>query len=506
MPHVAAAAPLLFGHALYGGGLLGASIFGVSVASIAATAALSGASYVLQKNAAKKALRGSGGLSPEADKQLVKQALPLARRVYGTALVGGALFFAERSVDKDWIYFGIILADQECDGIEEYRMGEKVVNFDENGAATSLPFFTGTNTYLYKSVRNGTDDQLIDPLLAADFPTLPASFRQRGLATVVFKIWSPLTISNSLRTTLYGNTGQPNPIVKLRGAKVFDPRDPSQSQLDKSTWKWSRTPSLCAADVQVLSRERGGFGSSWDEIDLDALKKAADDDDCPVPRKDGTTEPRYTCDGVINLDGTAPSEQISKILTANAGSRVTSNGKYVFLSGVPRDPVWTLTDNSARGGMNVVLQSTLQDRINIVTCQFVSSDREYQAQEGPELRNAEYITDDGVEMPLSVELLFTNSHTMAQRLCNLYMEDSRLGRRIARRENIEAILLDAADVVNVETSVLSAASGKYIIETISVSDSPLEFEVSLKGYDPAIYNWLPDTQEQDFTIAPVQLS
>jgi hypothetical protein len=61
-------------------------------------------------------------------------------------------------------------------------------------------------------------------------------------------------------------------------------------------------------------------------------------------------------------------------------------------------------------------------------------------------------------------------------------------------------------VVNVETNVLSAAAGKYIIETISVSDSPLEFDVSLKGYDPSIYNWRPDTQEQDFTIAPVQLS
>ena len=499
--------PLIAGHALYGGGLLGflgTSIFGVTtVGAVLATTALSGTSYLLQKAAAKKALRNTG-INAEAEKQIVKQALPLARMIYGTALVGGSLFFAERS--GDWIYYGIILANHGVDGIEEYRMGEKRVLFDTSGAATTLPYFTGSNTYLYASFRPGTDDQTIDPLLAADFPALDSSFRQRGRATVVLKMFFPATITNELRTTLYGTGGQPTPLFKVRGKRVFDPRDPGQSHADPSTWQFRRSPTLCAADFQTLARKLGGGGAAWDEIDIEALKKAANDDDTPVPLKAGGTEPRYTCDGVVSLDGTAYSEVISKILTANAGFRVTSNGKYVFLSGVPRSPVWTLTDDSARGAMQYVAHAPLDRRVNIVKSSFASSEREYQVQEGPVLRNSTFITEDGMEMPLSLEFEFTSSHTMVQRLCSIAMRDSRNGRMIVRRENIEAILLDAADVVNVQTDVIPGMGGVYIMEDIGPSDTPMEFDVSMRGYDPAIYNWTPATDEQDFTIAPTDLS
>lgn len=491
--------PLLFSSL---GAVFSTTVIGsVTVGSLFVTAALSGSSYLLQKNAAKKAQRG---LTNEIDKQIVKQALPFARIILGEALVGGSLFFAERR--GDWIYYGIALMDGQVDGITEIRMSEKVVSFDGAGGATSLPFFDGSTTYLYKSFRDGTEDQSIDPLLAADFPELPPTFRQRGVATIVLKIWLPKTISNELRTTLYGTQGQPTPIMKVRGVKVFDPRDPSQSHIDKSTWKWKRSPSLCAAYMQTLPRNYGGAGSSWDEIDLVALVHAANDDDNPVPRKDGTTEPCWTCDGVVTLDGTAPSEIIQKILTANMGYRVTSNGKYVFLSGVPRSPVWTLNDDSARGSMSIALQAPLDSRVNIVKSQFVSSEREYQAQEGPELRNAAYIAEDGMEMPLSVELLFTNSHTMAQRICSITMKESRIGNRISRRENLNAILLDAADIVNVEAGVFPACNGQYILESISAADTPIEFDVSLRGYNQSVYDWTPSVDEQDFIIAPAQIS
>ena len=498
---------LISGPALFAGisSLMTTSILGITtVGAVLATTALSGTAYLLQKGVAKKAMRGAGGITAEADKQIIKQALPMARIIYGSALVGGSLFFAERR--GDWLYYGIIIANHEIDGIDQYRMGERLVNFDGSGAASSLPYFTGASTYLYRSFRNGSDTQTIDPLLAADFPELPSTFRQRGRATVVLKMYFPLTISNSLRTELYGNSGQPAPIFRVRGAKVYDPRDPSQSSADKATWKWARSPSLCAANMQTLDRKRGGGGATWDEIDIDALKQAATDDDTPVPLKNGGTEPRYTCDGVINLDGTAPSEQISKIMSANAGFRVTSNGKYVFLSGVPRAPVWTLTDNSARGAMHYVAHAPLDRRINIVKASFVSADREYQVQEGPELRNADFITEDGMEMPIPLELEFTNSHTTVQRLCSIAMLDSRNGRSIARRENIETILLDAADVVNVETGVIPGASGQYIMESIGVSETPMEFDVTMRGYDPSIYLWNPATDEQDFVINPTDLS
>lgn len=499
MPPVAAAGAAAY--ASFSAFLATTIVGSITVGSVLATAALSGASYALQRAAAKKASRG---IPSEINKQVVKQALPQARVIYGRALVAGPLFFLERR--GDWLYMGITLANHEIDAVEQVRMGERRVSFDSSGAATSVPYNDGATIYLYRSIRLGSDTQAIDPILAADFPELPASFRQRGRATIVLKMYQPLTIPNDLNRLLYGNAGQPAPLFQVRGKKVYDPRDASQSSADPSTWKWSNSPSLCAADFQTMPRLKGGGGTAWSKIDMDALRKAADDDMQPVPLKNGGTEPRYTCNGVVDLDGTAPSEVIQRILTASLGHRVTSNGKYVFLSGVPRDPVWTLNDHSARGSMTAVLQPALSDVVNVVKTTFVSLDREYQLVEGPELRNAAYIAADGAEMPLSVELPFTTSHATAQRIANYLMEDSRNGKRVARSEDLAALLLDAADVVELETGVIAAAAGRYIVEQVSVADMPLEFQVSLKGYDPGAYLWNPATQEQDFTIAPAQLN
>ena len=85
------------------------------------------------------------------------------------------------------------------------------------------------------------------------------------------------------------------------------------------------------------------------------------------------------------------------------------------------------------------------------------------------------------------------------------MQDSRIGRRVKRRENLHAILFDAADILNLETNVMTAMNGQYMIDQIEVSESPIEFDVSFKGYDPSVYQWNPATDEQDFTIAPASL-
>lgn len=498
MPQVALGAAPIFSAI---SSLLATTIIGsVTVGSVVFTAALSGASYALQRAAAKKAQRG---ITSEINKQVVKQALPQARVVYGRALVAGPLFFIERR--GDWLYYGIVLADHQIDAVEQIRMGERTVTIDGSGAAASVPYNDGTNIRLYASVRLGSSTQAIDPILAADFPELPSTFRQRGKATVVLKMYQPLNINNDLNRTLYGNSGQPAPLFLIRGRRVYDPRDPSQSIGDAATWKWSNSPSLCAADFQTMPRNKGGGGSPWSDVDLVALAKAANDDMQPVPLKNGGAEPRYTCNGVVDLDGTAPAEIISRILTANMGYRVTSNGKFVFLSGTPRDPVWTLNDHSARGSMTAVLQPALSEVINVVKTTFVSLDRQYQLVEGPELRNATFIANDGAEMPLSLELPFTTSHTTAQRLASIMMLDSRIGKRVSRREDMACILLDAADIVEVESGTISAATGRYVLEQVSASDMPLEFEVTLRGYDPAMFLWNPATQEQDFAIAPPDL-
>jgi hypothetical protein len=60
-------------------------------------------------------------------------------------------------------------------------------------------------------------------------------------------------------------------IATIKGFRVFDPRDTSQSLTDKTTWKWSDNAALCLADF--LSSESHGYGKS---VDWASVEDAAD--------------------------------------------------------------------------------------------------------------------------------------------------------------------------------------------------------------------------------------
>lgn len=465
----------------------------VTVGSVLTTIALSGASYLLSSLNAPKGPKSMD----EGQKVVSQQAVPIQRMILGKALVGGPLFFLE--CKPPYLYYGVILASHEIDGLEEFRIGDKIVTLDPAGHAISSNYNDGTNSYVQVSIRTGTASQAIDPILAADFPELPSTFRQQGHATAVVKFWYGSNADNHEK--FWGNQ-TPEPKFLVRGAKVLDPNDPTQSSADPSTWKWSDTAALCQAFW--LTHAKGGK-RPWSKIDIEGLKAAAKADATLVPCKGGAMEKRYTVNGVVTLDQ-EPIDVVQSLLTANLGRLVWRNGKYTILSGVPRTAVWTLNDDSARGALEARYDRPRRELINTMRTRFTAPDREYQVSDGPVLVNSAYLADDGEEHDATIELPFTASHPRAQRIANITLERSRRGRLINRSESIEAIRLSAADVVNFESAFLTMLSGPYELNKAMLSHEALEVEVELEQYDPAIYDWDPETQEQDFSIEPAELA
>ncbi len=498
MPPVIAAVPAAF--AAFSAFTATTIIGSITVGSILTSVALSGASYLAQKLLAPKAQSGASSAVSEISKQTVKQGLPTARIIYGRALVGGALFFIERR--GDWLYYGMALNNGEIDSIEEIRIGNRRVSFDALGAANSSPYVG----YVFRSIRNGTDDQLIDPILDVDFTELPDSFRQRGVASIVLKFYQPIGIADALNVELYGQSRQPTPLLLIKGSKVFDPRDTTQLLADKATWKWSKTPSLCAAHFQTLPAVDGGGGTSWAQIDLGELIEAANADESPVGLKAGGSQKRYTCNGVVALDGTAPDTVVQSLLTANMGQRITSGNIYKFRSGVPREMVWTIDENSCRGDFSFRNGVPRRDKINAVSASFASTEREYQVQETTAIRNLSYISIDDIDLPGAVDLPFTNNAPTAQRIAKILMEKSRVPKTVSRKEDLCAMFFDAGDVINLESEIFPMATGLYEIQEVGQTDNALEYEVTLTGYDPRIYDWNPAVDERDFTLSPAVLN
>lgn len=468
-------------------------IGGLTIGGLASTVALSGASFVLNKALAPK-VRSSG--IDEGQKSTVQQAVPSQRLIYGRALVGGPIFFYE--CKPPYLYIGIVLASHEIDAVEKIYINGKEVLFDGSGAAATVNFVNGTTPYVYRSVRLGTAGQTIDPILTADFSELPATFRQRGHATIVLKCYYGSSADDHEK---YWGSGAPQFLFLVRGMKVYDPREPAQSVSDPSTWAWSDNASLCLAHYLTFSK---GCDRSWDAIDLDALKTAASHDDESITLASGGVEPRYTINGVIDL-ASDPSEVVLNMLSANLGRLVWRSGLYAIYSGVPRDPVWTFNDETARGDMSVRMHRDRKGLVNVVRTVFASSDREYQTVNGPVLRNAAYIAADGEIYEITITLPLTASHTMAQRIAKATMERARIGRQLNRRESIEAMRLSASDIVNIESGFLPVLGGTFEINSLKLDHETFEVEIEAEEYSADIYDW-STADEQAFSIAPVELA
>lgn len=468
-------------------------IAGVTIGSLALTAALAGASYLLN-SALAPSIKSQ---ADQGQKLTVQQAVPSQRLIYGRALVGGPLFFYE--VKPPYLYLGIVLASHEIDGVEEVRIGNKPVVMDNQGNAINSFFNDGTVSYLKVSIRSGTAAQAIDPILAADFPELPSAFRQRGHATAVLKMYYGANATDHEK--FWGN-GSPKPYFLVKGMKVYDPRRASHSISDAATWQWSDNASLCLAHYLTFSK---GANRAWAQIGIASLSEAAGHDDEQIQLLSGGFENRYTINGVIDTQ-TEPAQALLDMLTANLGHLIWRGGEYTILSGVGRDAVWTLNDDSARGSMDARYTRPARELVNTVRTVFTSPEREYQTANGPVLRNAAYLAADGEEHAITITLPFTSTHTRAQRIAKATMERARIGKLITRRESIEAIRLSAGDIVNIESAFLASLGMTGELNALRLSPDTLEVEIEAEQYSRSIYDWTAAVDEQAFTMAPVELA
>jgi hypothetical protein len=368
---------------------ISAAAIGGALVSVGITYGLSSVSASLQRAALKKQL---GSLAADAASTRVPNRAGSATRqlILGEVLKSGTAF--KQGSRGGFFWLGLVLASDEIDGLSEFRIGTSAVPLDTNGYPIAAPYFAGGKYYLQVSFRPGTADQLIDPIIAADFPSNAndldsdgvSRFRQRGLPCVVIKLYAGADANE--KQGVWGST-DPNPLLKLRGSRVFDPRDAAQSPYDSSTWKWSRNGPLNYARW----RTHVDFGKvDWSEIDIPALARAADIADQIVRRKDGSLEPRYRLDGIVD-SGSDPAQTEADLMLSFLGERHWEDGKIVLSAGVPRDPTCTLTDRTMRGGLEASTATPWGDAINTVRSSFVAADAEYSVAAGPVYRSDAYI-------------------------------------------------------------------------------------------------------------------
>lgn len=486
----------------------GASLATSAAAFAAATAigsALGSVALIAGPSLLARAISGrgnAGGGAPNAPevRGSSRQAIPSQRVIYGYSRVGGAVFFLDDS-KPPFLYLGLLLSSRRVTEITQYYIGTNPVEFDIAGASLTYPYIsTGGTQRLFISFRDGDPNQLMDPILDADFPNLPSTFRQQGIATVVAKF--RFGSSAESQQAVWGNVQIPNIQFDVTGAPVYDPRDPTQDVDDEDTWVFSNNAALIQADY--LRQPYGGrYPSSklrWDEIAV-----AADYDDESVGIADGTYQKRHTIDGVITMNQ-VPSEVLGGMLQSNRGFVVQHNGRMWVSSSQPLTPVMTIHDAMLTGKIDFRASAPKKALVNKVRTRFIAPDREYQVVDGPILESYDLESEDGETLEASIALPFTREHQRAQRLAYAYREQSRLGKSLSCQVSLDAMGLRAGHVIQFWSELFPMMNGIYFIDETLFAEDFSAIQLVMNEYDKDINaNWLP-SMEQEFTIEDLDVS
>lgn len=221
-------------------------------------------------------------------------------------------------------------------------------------------------------------------------------------------------------------TGPPNLSAVVRGpVGVYDPRIPGNVN-------GTSNPALLAAWLRTLPRADGGLGvpSAW--IDWDSVATAANvcDELITVRKLDDSgyeTVKRYECHTVLSLDQ-SPLQNLQVILDAMAGDFPFTAGLYRCFAGEFRAAARTITDSDVAGQAAVVFAPMMggdQSTPNSVTATFYDAAHGWVETGARSVVNSTYITTDGAEEVMELDLQATTDERQANYLMGVRLERSR---------------------------------------------------------------------------------
>ena len=507
-----------------GGAIVGVGIsIGVNYAVSAlrgnGAAPLSGSGSGSGIGASASASASATALNAPAIKYNERQAIPSKRIIYGTAQVGGALFF--EAVKPPYLYQGVLICAKQVSAFRQMWIGAQSISFaafTPNSILTPVPV-AGLPNYpgrLQVCLRLGSPTQAIDPLLHNDFSNLDASFRQQGIATAVIRYHYGVDYPEF--TALWGQVSRPNPLFLVDGVAVPDPRnpghilswdpsDPNSVAAAEATWSFSNNAALVQA--HYLTQHFGGRINP-SRMDWGKVASAADWDDGLVGCKDGAFIKRNTIDGVVTLNQ-SPATVLAGMLSANRGFVLESAGKSWVSSSAPRNPVTTIYDGLLTGAVDYRAAKPKRDMINRVKTQFVASDRQYQTTVGPVFSRPDLQLLDGELLDATLSLPFTLDNRRAQRLAKAFLKTSRLGAQLTCGCDVE-ILANCSDelvgnTVNFDSRLFPQANGIWFVTSWGFSNSFSSIDISLSQYDPSIEtDWTAAADERPFVLAALNVS
>ena len=398
----------------------------------------------------------------------IREAITPRRTIYGEVLVSGPIIYAE-AYDEDtlsgneMLSLVIVLAGHEVDSFQAFYLDDNLVVVDSGGAVTTAPY----NGFAWILTHTGTANQAADAnLVASSKGKWTAAHRLRGVAYVHMKL--------KFNEDVFP-TGVPKLRVLVRGRQVFDTRDSSTG--------WRDNAALALRDYLVSDLK-------VDPADIDDTTVTTAANVCAeaVPLVGGGNEARYNANGTVDSDS-RPADVIERLLSAMAGQLTYSGGKWQMFAGAARTATITLDEDDLIGGITVEPRISRREIFNSVKPIFVDPAQSWQAVSAPELTNATYEAQDGGQRIVkTLELPFTTSSSMAQRLGKIELERARQQISVNFPAKLGALRLKVWDVVKVTNTRFGWTDKEFRIVAMSIGVN-LEVNLSLREEAAAVWAW-----------------
>jgi hypothetical protein len=408
--------------------LVGAGL-GATAASIVAYIAVSVATNMVLSALTPKPSFGASG----SQGLLVNSrgALQPEEFVYGTVRKGGTETFYETTGENNKLLHKIVtIAGHEIDAFEAFFLNDEAVTLDANGYVTSAPWNSKIRILAHRGNQTASTDNFANASTNLQ-STLHAETSVGS--TFIGKEIAYLYVRMEYDEDVFAN-GIPLITTRVRGKKVYDPRT--------DTTAYSANAALCIRDY--IRTDYGlGYGYT-DDVSFAAAANVCDED---VSLAGGGTEKRYEMHGVVFAD-TKRFDALGKMVTACGGSLFYGGGEYKLKPSDYTVPVKDLTLDDLRSGISLDPKLSSRDNFNTVRGTFVDRDQDYISADFPFVTSDTFKAEDGgEENAIDLELPFTTSSAMAQRLAKLTLYRGREQIAVSADFSIAAFDLEVGDIV-----------------------------------------------------------
>ncbi|MDR0769929.1 MAG: hypothetical protein LBE75_01825 [Burkholderiales bacterium] len=233
--------------------------------------------------------------------------------VYGEDIVAAKYYDA--IAYQNTMYLIVLWALGPCIGVQAVE--------DSNGKA-----LTGVTMRHYDGSQTAVDARLKTAYEAVYGGSFTYTFPRRCYS--VFEIASTADVDPGTWTAV------------VRGMRLYDPRDPSQSIADPSTWKWSINAALALANF--LSNKTYGWGKT---LDWESVQEAADYCDEMVGTSPNQFK-RWTVNWAI-IDRQAVGQLIETLRSYAHCNVVMSNGIVKLIPDRPGDVAYKFDNTTEKG-------------------------------------------------------------------------------------------------------------------------------------------------------------